>query len=156
MLSFLDGISPFYWIALSLVFAALVLVVSIDMLLWAAASALVVGILMVIVPDLSGQLQISLFAVLSVGSVVVARVWMHYFGGDREKVSSSLNDPLNRVMGKVGTVSESASGQGRVEIDGVDWQMRWEKGQASLDVGSLAKVIDRDGSTLIVQQYHRK
>ena len=111
---------------------------------------------MVIVPDLSGQLQISLFAVLSVGSVVVARVWMHYFGGDREKVSSSLNDPLNRVMGKVGTVSESTSGQGRVEIDGVDWQMRWEKGQASLDVGSLAKVIGRDGSTLIVQKYHRK
>ncbi len=152
MLSFLDGISPFHWLSLALALGGAVMLTSADVLLWPAAASLVIGLLLFAVPEMPGEAQIILFAGLSVCAVVGARVWLPRLG-DGGKAGASLNDPLTRLAGRTGTVTEAEGRRGRIVIDGVRWSARWAGGEASLD--SEVEVVGHEGATLIVQECSR-
>lgn len=148
LLELLDGISPFHWITLAVILGVLVMVVSVDMLLWPALASLFIGLILFIFPDLPGQYQVLLFAVLSISAVVLVRYWMPKLG-DGGPVSASLNDPLTRLVGQVGKVSEVNGKHGKIVIDGVNWEIQHEDGELSLDV--MVKVVGHKGSVLIVK-----
>lgn len=147
MFSLLDGISPFYWIAFALLLGAAVMVTSIDLFLWPAMAALVVGILLFSAPELSGQTQILAFAVLSVCAVLAARAIMPRFG-QSGKPGAALNDPAERMVGRQATVIEASGTEGKVTIDQVRWHAKWKTGTAK--DADLVRVVDYQGTTLIV------
>ena len=124
------------------------MVVSVDMLLWPAAASLLIGLILFIFPDLPGQYQVLLFAVLSVSAVVLVRHWMPKLG-DGGRVSASLNDPLTRLVGQVGKVSEVNGKQGKIDIDGVNWEVQHEDDELTLN--QMVTVVDHKGSVLIVK-----
>ena len=144
----LQGISPFYWIALAFLLGAAVMVTSIDMFLWPAIAALVVGIALFVAPELPGQAQILAFAVLSVCAALTARAIMPHFG-HRGKPGKSLNEPARRMVGRQATVIEASGTEGKVTIDQVRWHAKWKAGVAKND--DLVRVVDSEGTTLIVQ-----
>lgn len=149
MLSLLDGLSPFHWISVALLLGGAVMLLSVDMLLWPAVASLVIGLLLFFIPDLSGEMQILLFALLSVSAVIIVRFFLPRFGSSK-KVGATLNDPLTRLQGRVGTLTDVSGHQGQVEIDGVKWSVRWTGGDLSQD--AEVEVIGNEGSILMVQK----
>ncbi len=147
MFEFLETIEPIYWIALALILGISVLVTSLDLLLWPALSALVVGISLYLYPGLLGSAQLLLFAALSIALAVFVRAWMPKFSGGRGN-SASLNDPVSRAIGRKGKVIEANGADGKIEIDGVRWIARWETGAAALD--QTVEVSGSDGMILLV------
>ena len=122
---------------------------SLDMLLWPAAASLAIGLLLFLMPDLSGEIQILLFAVLSVSAVIVFRFLLPRTGS-QTKVAASLNDPLIRLVGRVGTLSEVTGKQGKIDIDGVKWSARWTDDDITQD--TEVEVVGNESSVLRVQK----
>ena len=145
--SLLDGISPYYWIAFALLLGAAVMVTSIDLFLWPAIAALIVGIVLFWTPELSGQTQIVVFAMLSVCAVLGARAIMPRFG-QKGKPGAALNDPAERMVGRQASVIEDRGTEGKVTIDQVRWHASWKTGAAK--DSDLVRVVDYQGTTLIV------
>lgn len=149
MLSLLDGLSPFHWISVALLLGGAVMLLSVDMLLWPAVASLVIGLLLFFIPDLSGEIQILLLALLSVSAVIIARFFLPRFGNSK-KVGATLNDPLTRLQGRVGTLTDIKGHRGKVEIDGVKWSVRWTGEDIPWD--AEVEVIGNEGSILMVQK----
>ncbi len=74
-----------WWTIAMILFAAEVLLPTFY-LLWPAAAALVVGALVFFIPEMAWQLQIVIFTVLSVVSMVVGR---RYFAPTKKYLASS-------------------------------------------------------------------
>ncbi len=148
MFDFLQGISPFWWLAFALLLGAVEMITSTTFLLWPAISALVVGVALFIVPDLSGNLQVLSFAVLSVVLAIGGR-WV--FSRARKGVGSgpALNSPAERAVGRRAKVLQGNGTRIRVVVDGVRWDAKTDPGQV-LKNGDLVIVKSAEGTTLYV------
>ncbi|MEM7670385.1 MAG: hypothetical protein AAF317_14805, partial [Pseudomonadota bacterium] len=88
LLSALDGLSPWWWVAIALGFAAAELLTFSYFLLWLSLASVTVAGLLWAMPDLSGLSQLATWAVSAIGYTVVG--WK-VFGKRRE------NEPLSAL-----------------------------------------------------------
>ena len=63
ILEFLNGISPWYWVAFALALGALEMATFSFFLIWPALASLIVAILLAASPELSPAVQVSVFAI---------------------------------------------------------------------------------------------
>lgn len=147
MLSIFDLMTPITWFTIAVIFGVMMLITFFDLLLWVAISSLCLGLLLFFFPEIPGQIQILLFAVLSVSAVVTVRFLLPKFERT-EKISTVLNDPLNRVMGSVGEVVDVKGDIGSVLVDGTLWSARHK--HKPLKLKEYVRVVGRDGFSLIV------
>ncbi|MEO1610790.1 MAG: NfeD family protein [Pseudomonadota bacterium] len=147
MLAFLDGASPWWWVALAIAIGAVEMLTFTYFLIWLALAAFGTGVVMWIAPDMSGTAQVATFAGLSVVITVAGRFWLK----SRRAAPSDapgLNRRSEQVIGRVGkALGDFESGEGVIEIDGVRWRARDISGEAA-SAGDLMSVIDADGMTL--------
>lgn len=105
--------------------------------LWTGIAAFIVGLIMLLVPSLVWELQIVIFAVLSVFSIVM---WRNY----AKKNPAVSDEPLlnrrgKQYVGRVITLKEPiVDGVGKVQIDDSTWKVMGE----DCDVGTKVKLID--------------
>lgn len=113
--------------------------------LWLGVSAIVVGGILMIFTDMSWELQIFIFSVLS---VVSATVWRLYFR--REPAPSdhpNLNQRGHRYIGRIFTLDEPiTNGVGMIRVDDTTWRINGD----DLPAGARVQVSDVDGATLKV------
>ncbi len=144
MLQVLDGISPIWWFVAALVLGCLELLAATTYLYWPALAALTVSGLLFVAPELSGNHQMVIFAILSIAlSVTVARLFRHRVG----KVG--LNEPAKRAIGQTAEIIEFSGSRGKVTIGGVRWHARSET-ELDLAPGSPVRVNGAEGSTLLI------
>ena len=74
MAALLAQVEFWHWWVLAAVLLAIEVFAPTTLFLWTGAAAVVVGIIVLVVPGISWEFQILLFAVLSVVSVVVGRI----------------------------------------------------------------------------------
>ena len=141
----LDGLDPQWsWLVLGLVLAIAEMVVPGVFLIWFAAAALVVGLLSFVVP-LGLPLQVVLFAVLSVVSVVASRRWLR--GHPVESADPLLNQRGQQLVGRQVVVTHAIEGgTGRVRCGDTEWLAQGPDTEA----GAKLTVTGSTGSTLIV------
>ena len=141
----LDGLDPQWsWLVLGLVLAIAEMVVPGVFLIWFAAAALAVGLLSFVLP-LGLPLQVVLFAVLSVVSVVASRRWLR--GHPVESADPLLNQRGQQLVGTKVTVTEAIEGgSGRVRCGDTEWLAQGPDAAA----GTRLTVTGSTGSTLIV------
>jgi membrane protein implicated in regulation of membrane protease activity len=113
--------------------------------LWLGVAAGVVGAVLLVLPDLGWQMQLLLFAVLSVVSIVVGRIWLK-----RHPIRTDL-PTLNRrgeqYVGRVFTLEESVvNGSGKIRVDDTTWKIRGDDREA----GKRVRVTGVDGTVLLV------
>lgn len=113
--------------------------------LWLGLAAGVVGIALLVLPDLGWQLQLLLFAVLSVVSIVVGRIWLK-----RHPIETDL-PTLNRrgeqYIGRVFTLEVPVvNGNGKIRVDDTTWKIRGD----DRPPGSRVRVTGVDGTVLLV------
>jgi len=148
---FLDGASPWWWVALALALGAIEVVTLTYVMLWLGLAALSTGVLSFLLPGMPGHSQVLAFAMLSLfytvaGWYLVKR--LHARGIDED-------GPLNRrsaaVVGRQGKVTEPFRADvGWIEIDGVRWRARLADGAAAPKSGAFVKVLSSEGMTVVV------
>ena len=113
--------------------------------LWLAIAAGVLGLVVMAAPAMAWDMQLLVFAVLSVAAVVLGRVWLkrHPIGTDRP----TLNRRGDQYVGRVFTLDEPViNGFGKIRVDDTTWKIRGDDCAA----GSRVRVVGVDGTTLLV------
>lgn len=111
-------------------------------LLWMGISAIVVGLLLILDPNLSGSVQLLVFAFLSVSSIYIANKFFKV-----KTVDAQLNERSGRHIGNVYTVAEVTDNGAKVQVG----DSLWLATGTDMVVGQKVKVVDTDSTTLIVE-----
>lgn len=147
MIEFLAQLSAWHWLILGVVLLGFELLTGSTYILWPAISALAVGILLFIAPGLGWEMQMLLFFLLSVTTLVLGRTHLQQLvkGGE----PSDLNDPGQAMIGRqVEAVADFSGVEGRVSVGDTQWSARLKDGSAK--EGDFLRVEAVEGATLIV------
>jgi membrane protein implicated in regulation of membrane protease activity len=119
-------------------------------LMFVGVAAIATGLLALVLP-IGVPVQLGLFAVLA---IAITRVWGRRAYAARYDHSSDplLNDPANRLVGRVVTVVESVDARGgRVRLGDSVWSARGEPAEP----GDKVRIIDVEGNCLRVEPEHK-
>jgi membrane protein implicated in regulation of membrane protease activity len=114
--------------------------------MWMGISAGVVGLLVLIAPDMGWEYQIFVFAILSVVSTLVWRLYLvkHPVQTDQP----TLNRRGEQYVGRTFTLTEPiVNGSGKIRVDDTTWKIHGE----DCPSGSKVKVTGVDGVILKVE-----
>jgi membrane protein implicated in regulation of membrane protease activity len=140
------AVSFWHWWILALVLLAVEALAPGFFLLWIGLSAALVGVLLLVVPDLSWQFQVLWFAVLSVVSIVVFRLWRGRHPPRTDQ--PALNRRGEQYLGRVLTLSRPIrDGFGEVRVDDTTWRVRGP----DLPAGERVRVVGTEGNLLRVE-----
>ena len=141
-------LDPLYWnwFLLGLVLGIAEVFVPGTFLLWLGIAAGVVGLLLVLFPELDWIYQWLIFALLAIIAVVV---WLRYFKGYSDRSDDPLlnrrgHQYVDRVFSLDGPI---VNGQGRLKVDDSTWKVSGPDCSA----GSRVRVVDVDGVVLQVE-----
>lgn len=134
-----------WWIA-----AGLLLIIELSVptffFMWMGIAAALVGLMLLVMPGMPLELQLVLFVVLSLITIII---WRRY----RENNPITTDHPLlnqrgQQYVGRVFTLQEPiVNGAGKVNVDDSTWRVRG----ADLSAGEKVKIVDVDGVVLIVE-----
>jgi len=148
--AWLWNVTYWHWWALAVLLIGIEVFAASTFLLWPAAAAVVVGIVVAIVPDLDWRIQLLAFAVIAAIATVGGRaLWQRYRGAD---IEPSLNRRGTQYVGRRMTLSEDLSdGAGRIQIDDTWWPARTVDGRP-LESGRQIEIVAVNGIELEVKE----
>lgn len=137
------------WLGIGLIFLVLEIFVTGVFLFWVGLAATTVALLMVAMPDLGWQAQALIFAF---ATLVYVLSWSYFgrskFGDKNQKESVNLNARTLDYIGQTRPLLEAITGgKGIVIID----DSRWSVSGPDLPEGALVKVVEVDGTKLVVE-----
>ena len=146
----LEEIVYWHWWVLAGVFFVLEVLSMSFFFLWLGASAVLIGLIVAVAPDISWQLQFTLWAVLSLLGAVG---WRVYKKGNPNPIKSDepkLNRRGEQYVGRTFTLEASIeNGFGKVKVDDSIWKVECAE---DLPEGSKVKVTAVDGTILQVEK----
>jgi len=129
-----------------LIFGSVLIIIEIfawsTFFLWMGVSAIMVGVLLKVNPDLGGNTQLLIFAFLSVSTIYIAKKFFKV-----ETVDTQLNERSFRHIGNIYTVAEVTNNGAKVQVG----DSLWLATGTDMVVGQKVKVVDTDSTTLIVE-----
>ncbi len=149
LFGFLEGLSPWWWIAFGITLGAVEMASMSFFLIWPAIAALITGAFLWVAPDSSGAMQVTVFAVGAVVLTFLGRSLLHRLGDGGEE-NDSLNARGNLMVGRQAQVLSFSGPEGRVIIDDIRWRAIWPEGATS-EPGAQVKIERADGMTLHVR-----
>lgn len=149
LFAFLDGASPWWWIALALALGAVEIITFTYFMLWLGLAALTVGIALMAAPELSGTGQVLGFAICTLVYTGIGWAWVRR----RQPAGAvpGLNQRAAALIGRQAVVAEPfQAGIGRVDVDGVLWRARLADGTEPPGTGAVLTISGAEGATLVV------
>ncbi|WP_417667731.1 NfeD family protein [Roseibium sp.] len=139
-------LGPWNWWILGLLLLGLEILAPGTIFLWFGISAILVGTLALFV-DLSWQVALVLFLVLSFVSLIVGRRLVSRFSS--EEGDPGLNKRGSRYIGRTFVLKEPLSeGAGRLSIDDTVWRITGP----DLPAGTHVEIKSIDGARLVVDK----
>jgi membrane protein implicated in regulation of membrane protease activity len=149
LFAFLDGASPWWWIALALGLGVVEIITFTYFMLWLGLAALTVGIALAIFPEMAGTTQLLTFGLLSILYTGIGWAWVKR--RQAEDPHPGLNRRSAAVVGRQAVVTGPfKAGVGWVEVDGVRWRARLADGAEPPAKGATLSISGAEGMTLIV------
>lgn len=114
--------------------------------LWLGISAALLGVIVLVIPGMSWEIQLILFGIFSVAAIFL---WVRFKKG-RPSVSDqpTLNRRGHHYVGRTFTLEHPIeNGVGKIEVDDSTWRVRGDE----IEAGVRVKVVDVDGVVLIVE-----
>lgn len=143
----LDGIQFWHWMILGLVLGVIETLAPGVYFLWLGIAAVATGLVLLAVPDLAWQLQLILFGVLSVVSVVAGRTWLRRHPLRSE--DTTLNRRAEQYVGRVFVVDQAIiNGRGAVKVGDTLWRAEGPDAPA----GTRVRVTGVSGIVLQVEK----
>jgi hypothetical protein len=136
-----------HWWVLAIIFLVIELLVPAFFFLWMSVSALVTGIIVWLIPSTSTDIQILIFSILSIVSIMVWRVY-------GKKITIATDQPLlnrrgSQYVGRTFNLHEAIqNGQGKIKVDDTIWKVYGE----DCDIHSKVKVIASRGTVFDVKK----
>lgn len=144
--SIIAFLGPWSWFVLGLILLGLEILAPGTIFLWFGVSALVVGVV-ALVFDLSWQILVALFLVLSLASLLIGRNLMSRMAS--EKGDPGLNQRGSRYIGREFTLTRPLSeGAGNLSIDDTIWRITGP----DLPAGTKVRIDAIDGARLVVSR----
>ncbi len=145
-MEWINEIIYWHWLILAVVMIILEILIPGAYFLWMGISAIFIGGLMYIFPEMAFLVQILIFAILSVIAVMMYRSY-------RKKNPLVTDEPtLNRrgekYIGQSFTLKEPiVNGVGKIKVDDSTWKIKG----FDIDAGETVRVVAVEGTTLIVE-----
>lgn len=142
----LEGIVFWHWWILAGILLILELTVPAFFFLWLGMAAIATGFIILVVPGLQIEIQLVIFAILTIVAVLA---WRKY----RESRPPQTDQPLlnkrgRQYVGRTFTLQEPISnGIGKVVVDDSTWRVKGP----DMPGGTTVKVTDVDGVVFIVE-----
>lgn len=140
--------SPYlYWIAFGCILLSAELLGAAGYMLWLGLSAIIVGVLLVLVP-FSWQIQWLTFAALSLMTTYLW--WKRQSKADnQDDEQRDLNQKSKQMIGKIVRLEEDVVvGANRIKIGDSTWSAH---SNAAITAGSLVKITAMDGILLTIE-----
>ena len=139
----LEQLDYSHWWVPVILFIILALFVPGAFFLWMGIAAGLVGLILVVAPDMGWQYQLMLFAIVSVVSIVVWRIYLNKHPTHTDR--PTLNMRGEQYVGRVFTLSEPVvNGIGKIKVDDTMWKIEGD----DCDAGTKIKIIKTDGAVL--------
>ncbi len=143
----IETVQFWHWWALGGVLGALEIVVPGFVLFWLGLAGILVGLMLLVWPDLSLQLQLLSFAVFSVLSVMVWHRWMR--NDQKPSDQPGLNRRAEQNIGRRAYVAEAiVNGRGRIKLGDSTWSVTGP----DVPVGQMVEITGADGALLEVKE----
>lgn len=146
IVAWVESLRFWHW----LVFGAALLVVELGFagtvfLLWLSAAAIITGVAMIVAPALSWQLQVLVFSIAAVLTLLVTRAWLK-----RRPIQTdrpALNRRGTAYIGRQFTLKHPIeNGAGELIVDDTLWRIAGP----DLPAGSVVEILDVEGTRLRV------
>lgn len=149
IIAFIAQLSYWDWFAFGAVLLILEIISPTFYFMWPGISAVVVGVLKLFIPDLSWQIALTVFGVMSVASTII---WATFYRrGKTTDPASRLNQRALGYKGRRAVVAEGfRSGRGPVLLDDTRWQAISDDG-TDLEPGASVEITGSDGAVLHVK-----
>lgn len=138
-----------HWWILGVLLLGVEILVPGQFFLWMGISAGLVGGVILVGPDLSWEIQLVLFGVLSVLSIGGWRLYQNYHPPQSDQ--PMLNRRGAQYVGQTFVLSnDMPMGRGTINVDDTTWRAVCDSGD-DLPSGSRVKIVGIDGTTLKVE-----
>jgi len=146
VLQYLETLAYWDWFIAGLVLVILEIFAPGAVFLWLGIAAGLVGAVVFLVPDLDWKFQFTLFAVLSVVSIVVSRRYLKR--RPLETDHPNLNRRAAQYVGRDLILDAALSGgRGRLRVDDTTWRVEGP----DLPAGAKVRVTAVNGATLKIE-----
>lgn len=149
-LQMLDGMSPWWWVIVAFALGSLEMATLSFFLIWPGLAALCMAGILVLAPNMSGAMQIALFAVLSIILTFAGRYLLNKYGDGGADADQTLNNRAAQLVGQSAKVLEFDGGNGVVEVGGMRWRAQWAADQVSTP-GQSVRITQADAMMLYVE-----
>jgi hypothetical protein len=141
----IEEIVFWHWWAAAIVFVVIEVFAPGAIFLWLGVSAGVVGALLLVLPAMTWQIQMLVFAVLSISAIVGWRVFQK--ANPTQTDQPSLNRRGEQYVGRTLTLDEPiVNGQGKIRVDDTTWKVEGD----DMPAGTRVTVIGVDSVVLKV------
>ena len=137
-----EDLNFMHWLILGIALIILELFFWTVFLLWIGSSAITVGIIFFLLPNVSGLLQLLIFIVLAVVATLLSKKYYPV-----KTVDEQLHDKAKKHIGKECTIVSIEDEVAKVQIGESLW---FAKG-SNLSAGQSVKIIGVESSTFIVE-----
>ncbi len=145
-LEYLTQLQPWQWGVAGVVLLILEILAPGTFFLWLGVSAFIVGIVLWLIPELAWQAQFIIFAIMSVSSLVLYRLYLK--GNPIETDAPTLNRRGEQYIDQIYVLEEPiVNGYGKVRIGDSMWKVKGK----DLERGNNVKVTGIDGIILQVE-----
>jgi membrane protein implicated in regulation of membrane protease activity len=147
MIEFLTNLQYWHWWIIAMVCLSIEIFAPGAIFIWFSASAAVMGFILLLFPDLSWQLQITLFGILSILAILAWRLY-------RKKVPEidahpALNKRGEELIGRVFTLNTPiVNNYGKIHVDDTLWKVHGD----DCDAGDKVKVTSLSGTVLNIER----
>ncbi len=118
-------------------------------LIWPALSAIIVGGIVIAIPDMPWETQVIIFTIIAIINTVLGRL---FFAKHMKRTDHpTLNQPEQALLGRVVRVEEDfIYGQGFVKVGDARWQAQ-EQSKRNPKKDDMVEVVSVDGMVLIIR-----
>ena len=137
-----DNLNFIHWLILGIGLIIIELFLWTVFLLWIGSSAITSGVIYFLFPNISGSMQLLIFAVIAIAATSLAKKYYPV-----KTVDEQLHNKAKSHIGKECTIESIENGVTKVKIGKSLW---FAKG-SNLTAGQIVKIIDVESSTFIVE-----
>ena len=146
-ITFLEEMVFWHWWAIAILLMCIEIFAPAAFFIWCGIAAVIVGIALLVMPEMIWQIQFLLFSIFSVVAVIVGRSYLRKRGA-MDTDQPNLNQRGQQYVGRVFTLETAiVNGTGRVNVDDSSWRIEG----SDIEAGNKIKVTSINGSTLIVE-----
>ena len=137
-----DNLNFIHWLILGIGLIIIELFLWTVFLLWIGSSAITSGVIYFLFPNISGLMQLLIFAVIAIAATSLAKKYYPV-----KTVDEQLHNKAKSHIGKECTIESIENGITKVKIGKSLW---FAKG-SNLSAGQTVRIIDVESSTFIIE-----